>query len=220
MISFIDQLATRIAAGNLPGRRGHARLEPELSFGRHAGPPPADARRGAVMLLLYSQEAQGPHDNAWCLPLTLRPKTLSAHPGQISLPGGAVDADESTYEAALRELDEELSVAAWGVEPIGELSPLYVYASNFLVSPWLAFVDRRPDFVPNAAEVAEVLEFPLAQLLDMRSYGSHEIQRGGIAIRAPHIQWRKHRIWGATAMILGELAVLLEEVASQGTGVR
>ncbi|MCG8587347.1 MAG: CoA pyrophosphatase [Pirellulales bacterium] len=201
---LVQQLADRLAEGDLLGRRGHARFEPELSFGRHSGPPPASARQGAVMLLLY------PHDGEWHLPLTLRPETLSDHPGQISLPGGSVEDGETTYAAAVRELHEELDVDPSVVEPIGSLSPLYVFASNFLVTPWLAAAKCRPEFVENPHEVAEVLEVPLSQLMDVRSYGSHAYQRGSVSFRAPHIQWQRHRIWGATAMILGELIELLE----------
>ena len=203
-LSLPDQLTERLAMGELPGRRGHARFEPDLSFGRHDGPSPADARQGAVLILLF------PHEDSWYLPLTLRPETLADHPGQISLPGGAVDGDETTYEAAVRELNEELGVDASEVEPIGSLSSMYVFASNFHVTPWLAYARSRPEMVPNPAEVAEVLEVPLTQLLDTRSYSSHSIERGDIAIYAPHISWRRHRIWGATAMILGELIALIE----------
>jgi 8-oxo-dGTP pyrophosphatase MutT (NUDIX family) len=204
-----NRLADRLAQGNLPGRQAQARFEPELSFGRHAGPAPDNARQGAVMILLYR------HEDHWHLPLTLRPETMKEHPGQISLPGGAVDGDETTYEASLRELDEELGVGAAGIEPIGQLSPLYVFGSNFLVTPWLAKIDTRPDFVANPAEVAEILELPLTQLLDVRSYGSLDHQTSGITLKAPHIRLQNHRIWGATAMILGELTALLEEIGGQ-----
>ena len=204
--SLPDRLADRLAKGDLPGRRGQARFEPELSFGRHAGPAPDNARQGAVMILLYR------HDGGWQIPLTLRPLTMSEHPGQISLPGGALDADETTYEAALRELEEELGVGQVGIDPIGELTSLYVFGSNFLVTPWLAKIKTRPKFVANPAEVAEILEMPLTHLLDVRSHGHHEHTRGAVSLRAPHIQWQKHRIWGATAMILGELAALVEEI--------
>ena len=158
------------------------------------------------MLLLY------PHEDQWYLPLTLRPETLSDHPGQISLPGGALEDNETAYEAALRELGEELGVSPAEVEPVGRLSPLYVFASNFLVTPWLARTHHRPEFVPCEHEVAEILYLPLSQLLDVRSYGSHNFDRSGVTFRAPHIQLQHHRIWGATAMILGELTALLEEI--------
>jgi len=201
-----SRLADRIASGEMPGRRGQSRFEPELSFGRHAGPAPDDARQGAVMILLYRNA------DRWHMPLTLRPETLTDHPGQISLPGGAIDRDETTYEAAQRELDEELGIGPSHLEPIGQLSPLYIFGSNFLVTPWIAKMETPPTFVANPAEVAEVLELPLAQLLDVRNYGQHEHPSGSLRLRAPHIRWQQHRIWGATAMILGELTSLLEEI--------
>ena len=106
-------------------------MSPELSYGRHAGPAPHTARHAAVVLLLFRR------DGRWHLPLTERPDTLAHHAGQISLPGGAVDAGESSTEAALRELDEELGFNA-PVEVLGQLADCYVFASDFLVTPWVS----------------------------------------------------------------------------------
>jgi len=197
----------------LPGRPAQARFEPELSYGRHFGPASCDARPAAVVALLYRDAG------TWHLPLTVRAAGLTAHAGQISLPGGAVELDETSHAAALRELEEELAVDRGEVELLGRLTPLYLFASNFVVEPWVAWMPSRPAFVPDAREVAELLEVPLPDLLDRSRYGTHCISRGGLAFTAPHIVWQRHRVWGATSMILGELIAVLqrdEETAPRG----
>jgi 8-oxo-dGTP pyrophosphatase MutT (NUDIX family) len=204
MNSHLPRLLAERLAGPLPGRRAHARFEPELAYGRHAGPAPADARPAAVLLLLY------PHRSAWHLPLTLRPVTLLLHAGQISLPGGVVEPGETSQAAALRELQEELGVLPQAMDVLGSLTPLWVFGSNFLVTPWLAISDARPPWRPNPSEVAELVELPLADLIDPAHHARVVQTRGGVTFTAPCILWRQQCVWGATSMILSELITLVD----------
>jgi 8-oxo-dGTP pyrophosphatase MutT (NUDIX family) len=197
-----ERLARELARP-LPGRAAQARFAAELSYGRHFGPAAADARPAAVLVLLYRIDGQ------WHLPLTVRSATMVVHAGQISLPGGQVEAGETGPQAVLRELKEELGIGRHEVELLGALSPLYLFVSNFSVMPWVGWCARRPRFAPDPREVAEVLELPLAHLLLLSSHGTHTRRHRGVTLSAPHFQWGLHRIWGATAMILGELAELL-----------
>lgn len=205
-------LAERLAQGHLPGREAQRRLEPGLGFGRHFGPPTHRARPAAVVALLY------PTPQGWRLPLTVRPTTLRGHAGQISLPGGVVEPGETSQTAALRELEEELGVARHCVRLLGRLSPLYVFVSEFQISPWVAAVAERPTFRPSPDEVSELLEIPLAHLLDPANRGVHRRRQRGIELTAPHFLWGRHRIWGATAMILSELVAAIAEVTAGGPG--
>jgi 8-oxo-dGTP pyrophosphatase MutT (NUDIX family) len=157
-----------------------------------------------VLLLLY------PHEGEWHLPLTLRPSHLAAHAGQVSLPGGAVEPGETSAQTALREFHEELGEDNTPIDLLGALSPLFVRASNYLVVPWVAAADARPRFVPDPAEVEELLEVPLAHLLDPAQFGSHPREHEGQTYAAPHFRFEPHRIWGATCMILGEFVTILE----------
>lgn len=196
------RLSRRLQQGVLPGRAAQARFEPQLSYGRHFGPAPEDARRAAVLMLLF------PDGNQWRLPLVLRPMTLAAHGGQIGLPGGAVDPGESSDQAALRELQEELGVPPDGVQLLGQLTQLYVYGTHFLVTPWLAWTPQRPQFVPCSAEVDEVVEASLSQLADPGAVGTFHRELRGITFSAPCISLAGHCLWGATAMMLAELVEL------------
>lgn len=201
-----QQLESELRRRLDPSRRTPAECPsfcPELTYGRHRGPATPDFRPAAVVVLLY------PHDGEWHLPLTLRPKHLNDHAGQISLPGGAKEPGETDEQCALREMDEELGVASAGIHVVGRLSELFVYASNFLVQPFVAVTAGTPEFLPNPIEVDELLEMPIVHLFDAANYGSHTITRRAIAFKAPSILYRNHHIWGATAMILSELTSVL-----------
>ena len=212
--STVDAIAT---AADLPQRMGLAlaapqrdreaarRFAPELSYGRHFGPVPATAREAAVVVLLFRR------DGRWHVPLTERPVSLVRHGGQISLPGGTLEAGETIDAAALRELDEELGLRL-PIELLGRLGERYVYASDYVVTPCVATLDGEPDWRPHAGEVNRVIELPLAALLDERCVGEMTIQRGPLLFRAPCYRFGGHEIWGATSIILGALAGVLRQL--------
>jgi 8-oxo-dGTP pyrophosphatase MutT (NUDIX family) len=141
---------------------------------------------------------------------------MKEHAGQIALPGGAIDAGETPEETALREFEEELGASRDEIEMLGPLTPLYVFNSNFAVSPFLGLCPTRPAFHPSAGEVAELVEIPLRGLMAAENHGSHMVQRRGLTFRAPHIQIGTHRVWGATCMILAEVMALLGRCSALG----
>jgi 8-oxo-dGTP pyrophosphatase MutT (NUDIX family) len=207
-LSTADDLPARLIAA-LPQHRqtrsvGGRRFAPQLSYGRHFGPAPASARPAAVLVLLLRRAGR------WHIPLTERPDHLR-HGGQISLPGGIVEQDELSADAALREFAEELGTQA-PCDVIGQLQNCYVFASNFLITPWLAATTQEPNWIPQADEVERVLELPLDVLLDPHAIGSMAIERGPLAFHAPCYQFGQDSIWGATAIILAELAELIRSV--------
>ena len=204
-----ELLRTRLR-GPLPGPSVRSRYQPQSGSARHYDEPPPEARPAAVLALFY------PHEGRWHLPLTLRPVHLPDHGGQVSLPGGAIEPGETSWEAAVRELDEELGADDEPIEPLGCLSPIYVVASNFRVDPWVGLAPRRPAFDPNPAEVEALLEIPLAHLIDLANFGGHRRREKNRSYMAPHFAFQKHRIWGATCMILGELVTVLGELGISG----
>jgi 8-oxo-dGTP pyrophosphatase MutT (NUDIX family) len=205
MNETLPQWLTARLAQPLPGPMVGSRFEPHPRPWRHYDAAPADARAAAVLLLLYR------HAGEWRLPLTLRPDSLAAHAGQISLPGGALEPGESVVEAALREFHEELGDDGQPIKVLGALSPHYIEASNYLVTPCVAVAANRPKFIANPAEVKELLEVPLRRLLDPTHFGSHVREHLGQTYTAPHFTFQSHNIWGATCMILGEFVTVLEE---------
>lgn len=143
--------------------------------------------------------------------LTLRGASLSSHAGQVSFPGGRIDPEDASAEAAaLREAQEEIGLDPNQVEIVGRLSD-YVTVSGFRVTPVLGLLPRGVSFDalglrPSPDEVDEVFDLPLAVLLDPAAP-----RRQTAVFRGrersfwvwPHPQ---HYIWGATAAILVELA--------------
>lgn len=180
------------------------RLEPEFSYGRHLDPPPINARPAAVAIVLYLCKRE------WHIPFVVRPIQMRNHAGQVAFPGGQVDAGESTAEAALRELEEELGIARSEPALLGPLSPLNLFVTNFVVHPWIAVLPGPPEFVPCPDEVAEVVEIPLEHLMDGANVETLRQSRNGIDVTAPCIRWQAHAIWGATAILLGEFLDVLE----------
>jgi 8-oxo-dGTP pyrophosphatase MutT (NUDIX family) len=179
---------------------------PELAYGRHAGPAPTHAKRGAVLIVLY------PVANEWQLVLTVRQQHLLHHAGQISLPGGKCDPAETVEETAVREYREEVGSLV-NIEILGTLPDVYVFASNFKITPCVALVPALGEIRPNAAEVADVLKVSLHTLLDPQRRSSYAVIRGPLRFTAPCCQLGSRALWGATWIILGEF---LERLLSLG----
>ena len=202
------QIEARVrAALDDPGQRPdtHGALAPRPRTGWQAGVIPPGARVAAAVVLLYPI---GPRVH---LVLTRRASTLGQHAGQVSLPGGAVDADETVEAAALREAREEIGLETAGLRIVGRLSALYIPVSNFALHPVVAVRDTRPTLVPAAAEVAHILEVPLDELRDPARLRQGRSWRGDQTVAVPYFELHGERVWGATAMVLGELVHLLDQ---------
>jgi len=142
--------------------------------------------------------------------LTRRTETVQTHKGQISLPGGAREGDETLIATALREAHEELNVTPDGLEVLGTLTPLYVGVSGYLITPVVGIAPQRPPFRPDPLEVVEIIEPPLSILLDPGARREEDWEIRGQPVHVPFFAVGPHKVWGATAMILSEFADLLE----------
>ena len=162
----------------------------------------------AVLVLLY-QKLEVPH-----IVLMLRNAYEGVHSRQVSFPGGKKEvSDPNLLHTALREAEEEVGVHRNGIEVLGPLTEVYIPPSNFLVSPFLAFSETTPLFQPDPEEVAEIIEVPLLQLLDEKRVKEKMIpvMNGKMEIKAPYFDLNGHVVWGATAIMLSELKVLLQQ---------
>jgi 8-oxo-dGTP pyrophosphatase MutT (NUDIX family) len=120
-----------------------------------------DVRRSAV-LMLFGEGESGPE-----LLLTERAHHMRSHPGQVSFPGGGVDAGETAHQTALREAEEETGLDPAGVEVFAELPELWLPPSNFAVVPVLAWWrDHSPVSVRSPDEVHAVWRVPISELRD------------------------------------------------------
>lgn len=200
---FIQQLAHDLQ-GPLPGREAQYRMAPQPRPGAEPDDQlPIDARRGGVLVLFY------PLDDQPYLPLILRPTYDGVHSGQVGFPGGGQEAgDPDIVATALREAHEEIGIACEPITILGQLSPLYVFASNYLVQPTVAWMAQPPHFQTDQREVAALIETPLADLLNPANYRREHWQLRGRTVDVPFFHIQNQTIWGATAMMLSELLAL------------
>lgn len=143
--------------------------------------------------------------------LTERTAHLSTHAGQIAFPGGRIDPDDASPEAAaLREAEEEIGLGAEAIETLC-LGPDYLTGSGFLIVPVIGIV--RPDFelALNPHEVADAFEVPLSFLMDPANHrkGSRDWQ--GATRYFFEMPFEQRYIWGITAGILRVLYERLYE---------
>ncbi len=139
-----------------------------------------------------------------------RSTNLRTHSGQISLPGGKKDpTDTSLYHTAIRETFEEIGIKENQIELLGELTPLFIPISNFMVYPFVAFSKEELHFTPNPSEVELVIEIPITELLDENTITEDAWEEKGKLFRKPFFAISNQQIWGATAMILSEFRHLL-----------
>ncbi len=210
MADPIDAVALRARlAASLPGRRAPDVTEvPPGAVAVPAGSDDARALGGpsptpaAVLVPLVSGPAPG-------VLLTKRTAHLRKHAGQVSFPGGRIDPDDASSEAAaLREAWEEIGLAADAVDVIGQL-PDYVTGTGFLVTPVVGVIEPGHPLRLSPDEVEAVFILPMSVLLDPEAPQRRRVRLGG--------DWREfwvwphpeHYIWGATAAILVGLADLL-----------
>src|SRR5207247_6368318 len=110
-------MAERLRAalgGGLPGRAAQRAMAHRLTYGRHHGPVPDDARRAAVLVVVHRGLT------AWSIPAILRPETMKSHAGQVSLPGGLIETEETVVQTALREVEEALGAPPAALEVLGQ----------------------------------------------------------------------------------------------------
>ncbi len=145
-------------------------------------------------------------DDGMTVLLTRRTDHLKDHAGQISFPGGRVDAsDRDACHTALRETEEEIGLTSAAIEVVGRLAD-YVVGTGYLVSPIVGLIEPPFALKPQAGEVAEVFEAPLDYVLNPDNIERHSRQYEGTERFFFAITWDDHYIWGATAGMLRNLS--------------
>lgn len=200
--SVVGRLAARLAAP-LPGLPAQSRMAPRPRRGWDPMHLPDGLRDAAALVLIYPREGDA-H-----LVLTVRASDLPQHAGQVSLPGGAVDAGESFEQAALREAWEEVGVPPEDVSVAGALTPLHIPVSGFMLHPLVGVTPRAPAFAPHVREVARVAEVSLAHLASPSAEALTRWRHEGREFEIPYFDVDGLQVWGATAMVLGEFVELL-----------
>ncbi|GCD78055.1 coenzyme A pyrophosphatase [Thermaurantimonas aggregans] len=142
--------------------------------------------------------------------LIKRKEYAGVHSAQISFPGGRRDGDESLIQTSLRELYEEVGIAVDEKQLLTPLTELYIPPSNFLMYPFAYKCDTAVKCYPDPNEVADVVYLPLERLAQEPCFELHSVDVRGFNLRVPAIELSGHIIWGATAMVLAEIHMLIK----------
>ncbi len=176
------------------------REKPDMNLIQEQNP-----RYSAVLLLIYEK------DESTHIVLTQRHRYEGAHSGQISFPGGKKERNEALIDTSMRECAEEIGVLVEVSNILTPLSELYIPPSNFLVSPFLAYLPYSPIFLKQESEVASIIEIDLNELFNKENKKDVEVQIGaGQTLNVPAYVINNYVIWGATAAILSEFEQLIQ----------
>jgi 8-oxo-dGTP pyrophosphatase MutT (NUDIX family) len=166
--------------------------------------PITDPKRiaSAVLVPIYYKEGQ-------CYILfTHRTDNVKEHKGQISFPGGARHGGESLLDTALREAAEEIGLAPADVEVLGELDDTTTLVTNYIVTPFVGIIPWPNKLKADGWESDEIIEVPIASLLDKKSREDKEEVVEGKPVTSYFYHYGGRVIWGATARILHQFLEL------------
>lgn len=159
-------------------------------------PDPVDS---AVLILMHGEPGQLE------VLLTKRSEQLSAHPGQISFPGGRFDdGDETLENTALRETEEEIGINRTDITLLGELTPV-VTLTGFRIVPFIGYINILPELTIQESEVDSAFSVPLTWLIDEQNVSQISREILGQLMTTFILEWQEHIIWGATANMIADL---------------
>lgn len=162
--------------------------------------------RDAAVLVLLADGAHGAE-----IVLTKRSHRLRHHAGEMSFPGGRLDAGEDHVAAALRETFEEVGVPVDDIEVVGMLSPMATFVSSTRIVPVVGTTSQRRELRPHGCEVERAMWTPLAELTAPHTYRQELWPMRGAEIAMHFFDLDDETVWGATARMLHELLVLAHD---------
>lgn len=212
-MNFNNFLESVVNIKDLPliGENAHALLSPpyRLKLADKNRDKRKTAPKAGVMALFYPDI-----DNETKLVFILRKTYKGVHSAQVGFPGGKVELeDENLMETALRETEEEVGVAREKIEVLKTLSPIYIPPSNFMVHPFLGISKEILKFTKQESEVEAILEVSLDDFLnDINVINTKVPTSYNVEVEVPAFELNGFVIWGATAMMLSEIKVLLKQI--------
>ena len=204
MNKFADNLKSEILKG-LPGTEVQWQMASSDRMVRNFPRIPGkDARIAAILILLY------PYKGSVYTVFMQRPDYNGVHSGQISFPGGKKEpSDENIIQTAIREANEETGVNPEKISVIGTLTPLFIPVSNTIVTPVAAWIKEKPLFNHQAEEVVFLFDADIKRFFDPSIIKTKPLKIGEETIDVKYFDYEGNMIWGATAMILHEMLIIL-----------
>ncbi|WP_400077838.1 NUDIX hydrolase [Winogradskyella sp. R77965] len=208
--SFLESVV-KIKHLSLSGEISHAKMSPpyRLELAEKMKEKVKTAKKAGVMALFYPNNKGETY-----LVLILRKTYKGVHSAQIGFPGGRYeDEDKDLMITAMRETREEVGVPEAMMNVIKTMSPLYIPPSNFIVHPYIAISESTPNFIKQDQEVEAIIEVSLLNFLDETNSINAKVPTSfDVEVDVPAFKLNGHIVWGATAMMLGEIKDLLKQV--------
>jgi 8-oxo-dGTP pyrophosphatase MutT (NUDIX family) len=204
MHNFAEKLKYELSKG-LPGTGVQWEMAPKDRISEFPLAPGDNTLNASVLILLY------PQNNSVYTVFIQRQIYDGIHSGQISFPGGKKEPpDESVVQTAMREAKEEIGIDPSGISVIGTLTPLFIPASNIMVTPVIGWMSARPDFHLDFKEVKYLINADLKKLIEPSMVKIKPYEIRGRIIEVKYFDYENNMIWGATAMILQELLTVVK----------
>lgn len=208
--TFLESVV-KIKHLDLFGEASHVKMSPpyRLELAEKMKVKANFARKAGVLALFYPNT-----DGETYLVLILRKTYNGVHSAQVGFPGGKYeDEDKDLMITALRETEEEVGVLRAMVNVIKPMSPLYIPPSNFMVYPYLGISKVTPNFIKEDDEVEAIIEVNLEDFINEANAISTRLPTSfNVQVDVPAFILNGHIVWGATAMMLGEIKDLLKQV--------
>ena len=198
----------RKLSGKLPGLSSHLKLAPDSRAEEIASylKNKKEAKKSAVMILFFHENDKSK------IVFIRRGMYVGIHAGQIAFQGGRFeDFDVTVENTAFREIEEEIGITRDKIELLGRLTDIYVPPSNFLISIFVGYLPKRPEYKIDEREVAEILEFDFDEFLQPNVVGEKDFQVPSTTetVRAHYYKLPNADLWGASAMVVTELIDVL-----------
>jgi 8-oxo-dGTP pyrophosphatase MutT (NUDIX family) len=207
---YFLQIVPHLDAVNLPGEAAHNMMVPSerLEITRKLNFEEIKPKIAAVMMLFY------PKESITHLVLIVRNSYKGVHSSQIAFPGGKYEKEDINFmQTALRETEEEIGIVQDKIEVLKAFTNLYIPPSNFMVFPFLGICREEVVFYPDPNEVADIIELPLTTFLSDSIVINTEMTTSyAKSIEVPAFKIEGKIVWGATAMMLSELKIVLNSI--------
>ena len=202
-MQFINQLKLQLDQP-LPGKDAQSimMIEPKPIFNNTNT---INVKLSAVLILLFFE------NDDWNFFLTKRSQNVNNHKGQISLPGGVHEENESLQETAIRETEEEIGIPSQDIQLIGSLSPFYVPVSNFKISPFVGWMEKKPQVKAFDREVEKVFSISINKFILESTQKIKYDKLNGEMVKIPYFDIDNEMVWGATSIILSEFKNIILE---------
>ena len=202
-----EQLKARLKKP-LPGNKAHLitriKTKSEVTFPNTK----ETAIPAAVLILLF------PFKDEMQFFLTKRTEDVEHHKGQISLPGGIKENNETLEKTAVRETKEEVGIDPNTIMNLGSLTPFFIPVTGYIVHPFIGWCKEKPSTQVHDVEVNQLFSVSISELLDENILQNEEWNIRGYDAIVPYYNFGKCKVWGATAAILSEFKLILKGIVN------